>query len=118
MRSGSGGGETRNLVLRTRFLSLSRALLGDRFEPLADLRHVGADVVDARERGERLEAEDPFEERRRAVADRAELVLASAFGDQTPLHETGDDAVDVDAADARDLGTRDRPQVRDDRERL
>src|SRR3954471_4973974 len=81
-------------------LVLRRALLGDRFETLADLRHVGADVVDARERGERLEAEDPFEERRRAVADRAVLVLASAFRDQPALDETRDDTVDVDAADA------------------
>src|SRR5207248_2329582 len=36
------------------------ALLGDRFEALADLGHVGAEVVDARQCGERLETEDPL----------------------------------------------------------
>ena len=72
----------------------------------------------ARQRGERLEAEDALEERRRAIADRAELVLAPALGDQAALGEAGDDAVDVDAADARDLGPRHRAEVGDDRERL
>ena len=71
-------------------LVLRQALLGDRFEALAELRHVGAEIVDARERGQRLEAEDPFEERRRPVADRPELVLAAAFGDQPPFDETRD----------------------------
>ena len=83
--------------------SYGGALLGDGLEPAADLVHVGAEVVDARQRGERLEPEDALEERRRAVADRAELVVAAAFGDEPALDETGDDAVDVDAADARDL---------------
>ena len=44
--------------------------------------------------------------------------VAAALGDEPALDEPGDDAVDVDAADARDLRARHRPEVRDDRERL
>src|SRR5690348_14159174 len=94
--------------------ALGRALLCDRFEPLADLRDVGAEIVDARQRRERLQPEHALEERRRAVTDRAELVVAAAFGDQAALDETRDDAVDVHAADPRDLRPRHGPEVRDD----
>src|SRR3954447_22347028 len=97
---------------------LRRALLGDRFAPLAGLRHVGAEGLHPRQRGERLEAEDALEERCRAVADRAVLVHAPALADQPSFDEAGDDAVDVDAADSCDLRPRDRAEVRDDRERL
>ena len=48
-------------------------------EPRADLGDVGTEVVDPRQRGERLEPEDTLEERRRAVPHRAEL--AGLIGD-------------------------------------
>ena len=66
---------------------LRGALLGDRFEAAADLVDIGAEIVEARQRGERLDAEDALEERRRAVADRAELVVAAALGDQAALDQ-------------------------------
>src|SRR5437868_13843753 len=88
------------------------------FEPPADLRDVVAEIVDPRQRRERFEPEDALEERRRPVADRAELVLTAALGYEPALGESRHDAVDVDAADARDLGARDRPEVRNDGECL
>src|SRR5438552_3365038 len=97
---------------------LRGALLCDGFEPGADLGHVGAEVVDARELRERLEPEDPLEELRRLVPDRAELAVPAALGKQTALDEAGDDAIDVDAADARDVGARAWTEVGDDRECL
>src|SRR5581483_4933164 len=59
-----------------------------------------------------------LEERRRPIADGAELVLTAVLDDEPALDEAGDDAVDVDAADARDLGPRARAEVGDDCERL
>ena len=53
----------------------------------------------------------------RAVEDRAELRVAGLL-DQAPLEQRGGRRVGADAADARDLGARDRLQVGDDRERL
>src|SRR5581483_11029693 len=85
---------------------------GDGLEAAADLVGVGADVVDARKGGQRLEAENALEERRGAVPDRAGF-LAAVLGDQAALDEPGDDAVDVHAADARDFGPRDGAEVRD-----
>src|SRR3954464_9791356 len=98
--------------------ALRGALLGDRLEACPDLGDVVADVVEPRERRERFEAEHALEERRRAVPDRAEIAVAPGLGDEAALEEPGDDAVDVDAADAGDLPPRARAEVRDDRERL
>ena len=80
---------------------------------------LGADVVEARQLRQALEPEDALEERRRAVADRAAaVVVAAGLGDQAALDEVRDGGVGGDAADARDVGPRARPEVRDDRERL
>src|SRR5437764_8804832 len=63
--------------------SSSGSLLGDRVEPAADLVHVGAEVVEARELREALQPEDPLEERCRAVPDRtAGRLVAAGLGDQ------------------------------------
>src|SRR5438067_2050290 len=63
------------------------------------------------------EAEQALEERGRPVEDRAELRAAAVFY-QPPLLERRDRGLRVDAADARDLRSRDRLQVGDDREAL
>src|SRR5947208_3843858 len=97
---------------------LRGALLGDRLETLPDRRGVLADIVEARELGEALEAEDALEQRRRAVADRAPAGLAARFRHEPTLDEVRDRGIGRDAADPRDVGTRARPEVRDDRERL
>ena len=53
------------------------------------------------------------------VADRAaDAFVAAGLGDQAALDEARDDRVGGDAADARDLRAADRPEVRDDRQRL
>ena len=70
---------------------LGRALLGDRHEPVADLVDVAAEIVQPRQLRERLEPEDPLEERRRAVADRAaRAVVASRLGDQPAFDQVRD----------------------------
>src|SRR5436305_9287052 len=83
---------------------LRGALLGDLVQAPADLVSALADVVEPRQLREALEAEDPLEERRRAVADRAaRRVVAPGLSDQAPLEEVGDGRVGRDAADARDV---------------
>ena len=103
--------------------SVGRAYAGRRSATasrrVADLVRALAEVVQPRELRERLEAENPLEERRRPVADRAAgPVLAARLGDQPALDEAGDDRVGGDAADPRDLRPADRPEVGDDRQRL
>src|SRR6266508_716607 len=96
-----------------------RPLLCDRVQTLADLIHVAAEVVEPRQRRERLEAEDPLEQRRDLVADRAAgAVVAAGFRDQAPLDQIGDGRIGRHAADACDVRPCARPEVRDDRERL
>ena len=68
--------------------SSSRPSLGDRLQACADLVRALAEVVQARERRERVEAEDALEERRRPVPDRAaDAVLAPGLRDQPALDE-------------------------------
>ena len=74
------------------------------------LRRVGQ-LVD------RPEPEQLEEERRGPVQDRAELRAAGLL-DQAALDQRGRRRLRRDAADARDLGPRDRLQVGDDRQRL
>src|SRR5579862_3205785 len=95
-----------------------RAPLSDGLEPRADLGHVGTEVIEARQSGKRLEPEDALEERRRPVADRAEVVVAASLGDETALDEPGDDSVDVHATNPRDLGPRARAEIGDRRQRF
>src|SRR2546430_15727695 len=57
--------------LTPRQVSLGRAPFGDGLEAVADLGGVGADIVQARQLREALEAEDTPEARRRAIADGA-----------------------------------------------
>src|SRR5262245_319954 len=52
-------------------LRLRGAFLGDRHQPLADRLGIGAEVVEPRQLGKRLELEDALEERGHAVAHRA-----------------------------------------------
>src|SRR6266540_6299366 len=76
-----------------------RPLLCDRVQTLADLIHVAAEVVEPRQRRERLEAEDPLEQRRDLVADRAAgAVVAAGFRDQAPLDQIGDGRIGRHAA--------------------
>ena len=64
------------------------AAFGDRLEALADLVRALAEVVEPRQRRERLEPEDALEQRRRAVANRAaDALLAPGLGDQAALDE-------------------------------
>ena len=87
-------------------------------QALADRVGRLADVVEPRQRREALEPEDAFEERRRAVADRARRLVAARLRDQAALEQVRDGRVRGDAADARDVRPRARSEVRDDRERL
>src|SRR2546423_8529011 len=103
-------------ILRTRVL-LGRAFLSDCFESAANLFDVTAEIVQARQLREALEAEDTLEEGRRRVPDRAGF-LPARFGDQAPLEQAGYDRVDRHPADARHVRTRARPEVGDHRERL
>src|SRR5579863_3028197 len=97
---------------------LRAALFGDRLEALADRCGVLADIVETRKLGEALEAEDPLEQGRRPVADRAATRLTAGFGDQSALNEVRHAGVGRDAADPRDVGAGARTEVRDDREGL
>src|SRR5689334_22757145 len=100
MRRARGAIRTRQ---RTAAAGLRGALLGDRFQPRADLRHVRAEVVDARQSGKGFETEHALEEPRRSVAHRAELAVAARLREEAAFHQPRDDTVDVDPADARDL---------------
>ena len=65
-------------------LSALRGLrLGDREQPLADRVLLAAEIVEPRQLGERVEREDPLEERRHAIADgAARAALATRLGDE------------------------------------
>jgi len=97
---------------------LRRALLGDRLEAPADLLRVRSDVIQARQLSEALEAEDPLEERRDAVADGADGVVTTGLSDQPAFDEARDDRVGRNAAQACDLWPRARAEVRDHGQRL
>ena len=59
----------------------------------ADLVRVAAELLEPRQLGQDSEPEDPLEQRRRAIADGAEVLLAARFAEQAPLDQAGDDAV-------------------------
>src|SRR5689334_22639332 len=85
---------------------LGGALFGDPFEAGADRFGVVAEIVEAWQRGQRLEREDALEERRRSIADcTADAVVATGLRDQPALEQPGDGRVRGDTADPRDLGT-------------
>src|SRR5829696_2580504 len=91
----------------------------DRVQAGADLLGVAAELLEPRQLGEAAEAEDAFEERRRAVADgAAHGGVSSRFAEQAPFHEPRDGGVRRDAADARNVRPRARAEVRDDCKRL
>ncbi len=70
---------------------LGRALLGEGLEPAADRVGVAAEVVEPRELGEALQPENALEQRRDAVANRADGLVTARLGDQPALDEAGDD---------------------------
>src|SRR5690348_6667920 len=82
---------------------LRRAAFGDRLEPAADLLRVAAEVVQARQGGEALEAENTLEERGRPVVDGASLV-PPRLGDEAALDKACDDRVGCDPADPSNVG--------------
>src|SRR6185295_16043 len=96
---------------------LGGARFRDFEQALAQFGRVAAEVVESRQRSEALEPEDALEERGRPVAD-GTTCLASRFGDEAALQEARDGRVRSDAADARDVGSRARAEIRHDRERL
>src|SRR5262245_23044838 len=99
--------------------SLGGAGCCDFEEPPAELGRVLAEVVETRQRGETLEAEDALEERRRPVPNRTtRTAFTTGLGDQPSLDQTGNGGVGSDAADPGDVRAGARPQVRDDRQRL
>ena len=99
--------------------ALGGAALGDGLEALADLGRILAEIVEPRQLGESFEAEDPLEQLRRAVTDRAaETRLTTRLDDEPALDEPGDHRVGCDTANAGDIGPRARAQVGDDGERL
>src|SRR5947207_12254216 len=66
-----------------------------------------------------FEAEDPVEERRRAIWDGAAGAgVPARLCDEPAFQEVGDGRVGGDAADSRDVRPRRGPEVRDDRGRL
>src|SRR5690242_10609441 len=88
------------------------ARLGHGQQPLADGLGLAPEVVEARQLGERVEAEDALEERRHAVANgSAGPALPTGLGDQAALDERYDGRVGRDAAHARDLRPGHRPHV-------
>src|SRR6266513_3023142 len=98
---------------------LGGSLLGHSLEPLADLVRLATEVVEPRQRRQRLEAENTFEQSRRLVADRAgHLRVPAGFRDQAALDQPGDDRVRGNPADPGDVWTRARPEVGHDLERL
>src|SRR6266513_520483 len=91
---------------------LGGSLLGHSLEPLADLVRLATEVVEPRQRRQRLEAENTFEQSRRLVADRAgHLRVPAGFRDQAALDQPGDDRVRGNPADPGDVWTRARPEV-------
>src|SRR5439155_21833316 len=84
----SRGSQTTSEVSVPARADSGRALLGDRDEALADLFHVAAQVVEARQLGQRLKPEDPVDALRRLVADCAPGgVLAAGSGDRAATDE-------------------------------
>src|SRR6266513_2820365 len=68
---------------------LGGSLLGHSLEPLADLVRLATEVVEPRQRRQRLEAENTFEQSRRLVADRAgHLRVPAGFPEQAALDRT------------------------------
>jgi hypothetical protein len=97
-------------------MTLGAAAACDLFEPRAQLLRILGQVVEPRELREARQAENALEERRRSVPNRA--LVATGLRDEAALEETGDGRIGRHAADARDLRTADRPQIRDDRKGL
>src|SRR5207302_1474771 len=90
-----------------------------RVQALADRVRLVAQLLEAWKLGEALQPEDPLEERRRAVADcPARARLAPGLRDEPALDEPRHGGVRRNSADARNLGSRARAEVGDDREGL
>src|SRR4029453_11976505 len=86
-----------------------RALLRNRLQALANLLGVAAEVVEARECGQRLQAEDALEQRGCPVPHGARAVrVAARLRDEAPLDQARNDGIHPPAANAGDLRTRDR----------
>ena len=95
------------------------ALVCDGMQPLAELVDVAGEVVEPRQLREAFQAEHALEHGRAAVLHRAaDAVVAARLGDQPALDQARHGRIGRNAADARDLRPRARPQVRHDRERL